>query len=88
MNWTQVDYPLTVRPRTGDPLGSDFADEQAVAGAADVLLPCWGVLNGCSLIADPTLDHVLVDLALHRDEVLTHPAADHRGTAALRRREG
>ena len=33
-------------PGTGDPLGGDFADEQTVAGAADVLLPCWGVLNG------------------------------------------
>ena len=31
---------------TGDPLGSDFADEQTVARAANVLLPCWGVLNG------------------------------------------
>lgn len=35
-----------VRPGTGDPLGRDFADEETIAGAADVLLPCWGVLNG------------------------------------------
>ena len=33
-------------PGTGNPLGSDFADEQTVAGAANVLLPCWGILNG------------------------------------------
>lgn len=35
-----------VSPGTGDPLGRDFADEETIAGAADVLLPCWGVLNG------------------------------------------
>lgn len=35
-----------VRPGTGDPLGRDFADEETVAGAADVLLPCWGVFDG------------------------------------------
>lgn len=36
-----------------------------------------------SFIADPTLHHMLVDLALHRDEALTHPAGDNGGTAAL-----
>lgn len=35
-----------VRPGTGDPLGRDFADEETIAGAANVLLPCRGVLNG------------------------------------------
>lgn len=84
MNRTQIYYPLTVRPRTGDPLRSDFADEQAVAGAADILLPCRGVLNGGGFIANPTLHHVLVDLPLHGDEALTHPAADDGGAAALR----
>lgn len=83
MNWTQIDYPLTIWPGTGNPLGGDFADEQTVAGAANVLLPCWGVLNGRSFIADPALHHMLVDLTLHRDQTLTHPAADNRGTAAL-----
>lgn len=34
-----------VWPGTGDPLGRDLADEETVAGAAHVLLPCWGVLN-------------------------------------------
>lgn len=37
-----------------------------------------------SFIANGTLDHVLVDLALHRDGVLTHPAADDGGAATLR----
>lgn len=32
-------------PGTGNPLGSDFADEQTTAGAANVLLPCRGILN-------------------------------------------
>lgn len=32
-------------PGTGNPLGSDFADEQTIAGTANVLLPCWGILN-------------------------------------------
>lgn len=36
-----------------------------------------------SFIADSTLHHMLVDLAFHRDEALTHPTADNRGTAAL-----
>lgn len=34
-----------VWPRTGDPLGSDFADKKTIAGAANVLLSCWGILN-------------------------------------------
>lgn len=84
MNWTQIYYPLTIWSGTGDPLGSDFADEQTVAGAANVLLPCWGILNGRRFIANRTLYHMLVDLALHRDHALAHPAADKRGTAALR----
>lgn len=33
--------------------------------------------------ANPTLHHVLMNLSLHGDEVLTHPAADNRGTATL-----
>lgn len=84
MNWAKIDYPLTIWPGTGNPLGSDFADEQTVAGAADVLLPCWSILNGRSFIADPTLHHVLVDLALDRDQTLAHSAADDRRTATLR----
>lgn len=36
-----------------------------------------------SFIANATLHHVLVDLSLHRDQALTHPAADHRSTATL-----
>lgn len=36
-----------------------------------------------SFIANGTLDHVLVDLALHRDAVLTHPAGDGGGAATL-----
>lgn len=83
MNRAQIYYPLTIWSGTGNPLGSDFADEQTVAGASHVLLSCWGILNGRSFIANPTLHHVLVNLALHRDEALTHPAADNRGTATL-----
>lgn len=79
MDRTKVYYPLTVRPWTGDPLGGDFADEQTVTRAAYVLLSSRGVLNGRGLVAHPTLDHVLVDLALHRDEVLTDSAADDGG---------
>lgn len=41
-----------VRPGTGNPLGRDFADEETIAGAANVLLPCWGVLNGLQREAD------------------------------------
>lgn len=37
-----------------------------------------------SFIANPALHHMLVDLALHRDQALTHPAADNRGAATLR----
>ena len=39
------------------------------------------------LVADAALDHVLVDLALHRDQALAHAAADDGRAAALRRRE-
>lgn len=39
-------------------------------------------------IADATLDHMLVDLPLHGNEALTHPAADDGGTAALWGGEG
>lgn len=88
MNWTQVYYPLTVGPGAGDPLGGDFADEQTVTGTADVLLSSRGVLNGRGLVADPTLDDVLVDLSLHRDEVLADSAADHWSRAALGGGEG
>lgn len=88
MNWTQVYYPLTVGPRAGDPLGRDFADEQTVTGTADVLLSSRGVFNGRGLVADPTLDDVLVDLPLHGDQVLADAAADHRGRAALGGGEG
>lgn len=83
----QVDYPLTVWPGTGDPLGGDFADEQTVAGAAHILLPSRGVLDRRGLVADATLDHVLVDLALHRDQALAHAAADDGCAAALWRGE-
>lgn len=65
MDWTQIYYPLTVGPWAGDPLGGDFADEQTVTGTAHVLLSSRGVFNRRGLIAHPTLDHVLVDLALH-----------------------
>lgn len=88
MNWTKVYYPLTVGPRAGDPLGGDFADEQTVTGTADVLLSSRGVFNRRGLVADATLDDMLVDLSLHRDEVLTHPAADDGGRAALGGSEG
>lgn len=88
MDWTQVYYPLTVGPRAGDPLGGDFADEQTVAGTADVLLSSRGVFNGRGLVADATLDDVLVDLSLHRDEVLTDSAADDGRRAALGGGEG
>lgn len=39
-------------------------------------------------VANATLHHVLVDLPLHGDQALTHPAADYRSTAALRGGEG
>lgn len=46
------------------------------------------VLPHRSLIADATLDDVLVDLALDVDDALAHAAADDGGAAALRGREG
>lgn len=88
MDWTKVYYPLTVGPRAGDPLGSDFADEQTVTGTAHVLLSSRSIFNWRGLVTDSTLDHVLVDLSLHRDEVLTDSAADDGGRAALRGGEG
>lgn len=83
-NRSQVDDTFTVRPRTGDPLGRDFADQETVTGTADVLLPNRSVLYRRGLVADAALHHVLVRLALHGDGALTHPAADHRGAAAVR----
>lgn len=48
--------------------------------------PKWMcLLTHCSLIADTTFDHMLVDFALHTNKRLTHSAADDRSTAALRR---
>ena len=41
-----------------------------------------------SLVADPTLDHMLVGLALYGDKALAYSATDDRGTAALRGGEG
>lgn len=37
-----------------------------------------------SFIANSALHHMLVDLSLHRDQALTHPAADNRSAATLR----
>lgn len=65
VDWTQVYYPLTVWPGAGDPLGGDFADEQTVAGAADIFLPSRSVLYGRSFVTNAALHHVLVDLPLH-----------------------
>lgn len=84
VDWSQVDDAFTVRPRTGDPLRRDFADQEAVARTADVLLPDGGVLDWRGLIADAALHHVLVRLPLHRDGALTHPTADDRSAAAVR----
>lgn len=48
--------------------------------------PKWmSLLTHCSLIADTTFDHMLVDFTLHTNKRLTHSAADYRSTAALRR---
>lgn len=41
-----------------------------------------------SLVADPTLDHMLVELPLHADEALTHPTADDWRAATLWGGEG
>lgn len=65
VNRSQVNDAFTVRPRTGDLLRRDFADEQTVARTADVFLPHRSVFYGRSLVADAALDHVLVRLALH-----------------------
>jgi len=47
----QVYDPLAVRARTSDALGTALADEETVAGAADVLAPRGRVSDGGSLIA-------------------------------------
>ena len=66
----QVDDPLAVRSRTGDPLAGALADEEAVAGAPHVL-PAWGsVPDGGRLVAQTTLDNVL-----RRDKVTHSPLA-------------
>lgn len=84
VNGSQVDDAFTVRPRTGDPLRRDFANQQTVTWTADVLLPNGGVLYRRSFVADAALHHVLVRLALHRYGALTYPAADDRSAAAVR----
>lgn len=55
----QIDDPLAVGPRTGNPLGRALADEQTVAGTSDVLLARRRVPDGRGFIALGTLDDVL-----------------------------
>lgn len=42
----QVDDALAVGPRAGHPLGRALADEQTVAGAADILFTGRSISNG------------------------------------------
>lgn len=83
VDWTQVDDAFTVWPRTGDPLRRDFANQQTVAWAADVLLSNGSILYRRGLVAYAALHHMLVRLALHRYGALTDPAADDRRAAAV-----
>lgn len=37
---------LPIRPRAGDPLGCDLADEKTVTRTPHIFLPCRGILYG------------------------------------------
>lgn len=84
VNWSQVDDAFTVRPRTGDPLRRDFADQETVTRTADVLLSNGSVFYRRGFVTDAALHHVLVRLALHRNGALTDAAADDWCAAAVR----
>lgn len=79
----QVDNASAVWSRTSYPSGCVFTDEQAVAGTPHILLPCRGILNGCSFIADCALDHMLMQLSIQVDERLAYTAVDDRHTAGI-----
>lgn len=68
MDWPQIYDPLTIRPRAGDPLRCDLADEKTVTRAAHIFLACRSILYGCGFIADAALDHMLMDFALNTNE--------------------
>lgn len=79
----QVDYASAVWSRTSYPPGRVFTDEQAVTGTPHIFLPCWGVLDRCSFIADSALDHVLMQLSIQVNERLAYAAVDDRHTAGV-----
>ena len=70
--WRQVDDALAVGPRTRDPLGCSLADEQTIAGTADVFAARRRVTDWGGLVALGTLDHVLVFLTRYVDHILAH----------------
>lgn len=84
----QVDDASAVWSRTSYPPGRVFTDEQAVTGTPHIFLPCWGVLDGCSFIADRALDHVLMQLPIQVDEGLADAAVDDGNTAGVRAGDG
>ncbi len=68
----QVDDALAVGPRTRDPLRGSLADEQTVAGTADIFAARRRVADGGGLVALGTLDHVLVLLTRYVNHILAH----------------
>ena len=55
----QVDDPLAVGPRAGDPLAGALTDEEAVTGTPHVLPAGGSVSDGRGLIAQVALHNVL-----------------------------
>lgn len=84
MHWPQIDDSFAVGPRTGNPLGSYFADKQAVTRAPDIFFPLRCILDGCGFVADTTFDYMLMHLAFHIDERMADSAGDHGGTPTVR----
>lgn len=84
----QVDDASAVWSGTSYPPGRVFTDEQAVTGTPHILLPCWGVLDGRSFIADRALDDMLVQFAIQVDDGLADAAVDDGHTAGIRAGDG
>lgn len=84
MHGSEVDDSFAVGPRTGNPLGSHFADKEAVTGTSDIFFPWRCILDGSGFVADTTFDYMLMHLAFHIDERMADSAGDHGGAPTIR----
>lgn len=74
----QVYDPLTVWPGTGNPLGTAFANEEAVTGTPHILSAWRSIPNGSRFITGVTLHHMLILLTRDVYHSTANPTRNHR----------